>query len=233
VLEENLMSRPILAAVAILLALLASCSDDQKPAPAEKQVDGGWPFVQKPPPRDWSDRPKDFDPPVRHEVDPDDRHLLMKKVVDQEVANLRARIKALTNQKGIEALKAQLGILEDVAGYAVRGTIWALQVGDWQWAILDLDAALKLSPKDSWALYCRGVAHKAQGHMDLAKKDFAGAVEIDPVLAWITPSGGPCLAAPRSVFLFASRDLSHNNGLRSCAQLECLAATTRSARICP
>ena len=47
----------------------------------------------------------------------------------------------------------------------------------------DCTKAIELNPKNSEAYYERGVSYKQKGQMDLAKKDFDKAIELDPKIA--------------------------------------------------
>ena len=49
-------------------------------------------------------------------------------------------------------------------------------------AISDYSKAIELNPKSGAVYYFRGLAYKANGQPDLAKKDFDKAVKLDPKL---------------------------------------------------
>ena len=63
-----------------------------------------------------------------------------------------------------------------------RGLV-RLRLGDYDKSIADYDAALKLRPKDAWALYGRGVDESRRGKSTEAEADMAAAVASWPGIA--------------------------------------------------
>jgi tetratricopeptide (TPR) repeat protein/predicted aspartyl protease len=66
--------------------------------------------------------------------------------------------------------------------FASRGTL-RLRMGDYDKAVSDFDAALKLNPKYAWALYGRGVAKTRKQKVAEGETDMKSAQEIAPPIA--------------------------------------------------
>lgn len=63
-----------------------------------------------------------------------------------------------------------------------RGVI-RLRLGDYDKSIADFDAALKVQPKEAWALYGRGIAKARRGRSADAEADMAAARALSPHVA--------------------------------------------------
>ena len=68
------------------------------------------------------------------------------------------------------------------AAFVSRGYAYLVK-GDFDHAIADFTAALKLAPRGVIALNNRGLAHKQKGELDLALADYAAAIELNPSYA--------------------------------------------------
>jgi lipoprotein NlpI len=104
-----------------------------------------------------------------------DAELCRSTTLDRDVA-----IKHCTAT--IETRKANSDLLAQ--WYVQRGMLWG-EKRDYERAIADHNAALKLDPKARHALYYRGVAHANNGDFDLAIADFDAAAQLrgdDPVV---------------------------------------------------
>lgn len=55
-----------------------------------------------------------------------------------------------------------------------------LRIQQYGQAISQYDAALKINPKQSWSLYCRGVAKSHTGKTEEGAADIAAAVALEP-----------------------------------------------------
>ena len=69
------------------------------------------------------------------------------------------------------------------AGVLVDRALVRYRLGDYDKAVADYDAALKLQPRSAWALYGRGLARLKKNQRGEGDKDLAQAVEIAPNVA--------------------------------------------------
>jgi tetratricopeptide (TPR) repeat protein len=103
-----------------------------------------------------------------------------------ELLNGRCWVRALANVELDKALDdCNRAIKRDGAKAAYldsRGLVYFRQ-GDQTAAIMDYDAALKLSPQLAWSLYVRGAAKIAQGQVEAGKADQDSAAAIQPDIA--------------------------------------------------
>ena len=66
------------------------------------------------------------------------------------------------------------------AGVLANRALVSYRLGDYDKAMIDYDAALKLQPKSAWALYGRGLVELKKDQRDQGDKDIAAAVQIAP-----------------------------------------------------
>jgi len=76
---------------------------------------------------------------------------------------------------------AALRRLKAAASFDSRGLV-ELRMGQYDRAIADYSAALKLNPRTAWSLYGRGLARR-QKNDPSAQSDLNAALAIDPALA--------------------------------------------------
>ena len=58
-----------------------------------------------------------------------------------------------------------------------------LRQGNYDRAIADYDAALRLQPKNAWSLYGRGLAKQHKGNAAAGESDIAAATALQPKIA--------------------------------------------------
>lgn len=102
----------------------------------------------------------------------------------------RCRVRALAGQDLAKALDdcnsafRQAGKSSD-GGWRIldsRGLV-RLRLGDYDKSIADYDASLKLSPKDAWSLYGRGIDKTRRGKISEGQADLAAATALWPPVA--------------------------------------------------
>ena len=76
---------------------------------------------------------------------------------------------------------AALRRLKAAASFDSRGLV-ELRMGQYDRAIADYSAALKLNPRTAWSLYGRGLARRHKNDPS-AQNDLNAALAIDPALA--------------------------------------------------
>ncbi|HWV55706.1 tetratricopeptide repeat protein, partial [Pseudorhodoplanes sp.] len=78
---------------------------------------------------------------------------------------------------------------QNAAAYDGRGFVY-LKLGEWDLAISDYTAALRLDPKLATALYGRGLAHSRKGLAEQASQDHAAAQNLAPDIADVFARAG-------------------------------------------
>jgi tetratricopeptide (TPR) repeat protein len=70
----------------------------------------------------------------------------------------------------------------DARAYQARGRIW-IENEDWERALADLDAAVRLAPADARSHQLRGLVHFQKKQFDAAIKNLTEAIRLDPQFA--------------------------------------------------
>ena len=112
------------------------------------------------------------------------------QVIDSKTATKDERASALSYRGGafdakgmreesLHDVDASVQLVPSAANLANRGAIRNIQ-GDLDAAMVDLDAALRLDPRNVLAIGNRGIIHQKRGELQAARADIDLAISIDP-----------------------------------------------------
>jgi tetratricopeptide (TPR) repeat protein len=103
-----------------------------------------------------------------------------------QALNGRCWSRALLNQELAKALSdcnEALGKRPNVPAYLDSRALVRLRQGQWQAALADYDAVLKIEPVNAWSRYCRSIVETKLGQADKAKADRDAVLKEKPWVA--------------------------------------------------
>ncbi len=131
-------------------------------------------------------------------------------------------------EKGTEYFTGKIAAnTKDAQAYQTRGRIW-IEKEDWERALSDLDAAIRLAPADARSHHLRALVHLQEQELDKAIAGFSDAIRLDPGFAVAYRDRGLAWDAKRFFFDKALEDLSEAIRLDP----ENLALVMSRARVC-